>query len=274
MGGVSEQPTAEAVSSVSASTNVGVCPLETKDHDALSYDDPEITKDMVSKAMTLDVAYQSLEMVRKVNLQVEFGKEAEENHCVPCLRDEHSSNVVKSKFGKWMSKKAAAPCLTCGSPVCSFHRSSDFSKQNITVCSDCSQFFSSNHLVHHVMRETEPVEKKKRLNNMLEVYDRALLVLLYSTQYIDEVAASLRGNTSRHNKIGLGSSATGVVAGSLGVAGKYLDRQGVRSELSCQQLSIVFFLLSGVHYFHSSGTTPFASLYFIRRWRHCRKCWE
>jgi hypothetical protein len=185
----------------------------------------EVDEAMVAKAMTLDVAYQSLEMVRKVNVQVEFGKEVADDHCVPCLRAEHSSNVVKTKFGKWISKKAATSCLTCGSPVCSHHRSSDFGKQNITICSDCAHLFSMNHLVHHVMQEEDPVEQKKRLNNMLEVYDRALLVLLYSTQYIDDVEAALRGNTSRHNKIGLGSSATGVVAGSLGVAGKYYDGQ-------------------------------------------------
>ena len=245
MGGVSEHPTIPAVTSVSAGMNFEVCALpETNDQDVSSGLDPEVSKDMVAKAMTLDVAYQSLEMVRKVNLHVEFGKEVEENHCVPCLRAEHSSNVVMSKFGKWISKKASDPCLTCGSPVCSYHRSSDFSKQNITVCSDCAQFYSSSHLVHYVMREAEPVEKKKRINNMLEVYDRALLVLLYSTQFIDEVAASLRGNTSRHNKIGLGSSATGVVAGSLGVAGKYRDRQGVYSWSGRSKPTISFFLSS------------------------------
>jgi hypothetical protein len=94
------------------------------------------------------------------------------------------------------------------------------------------------------MREVKPVEKKKRINNMLEVYDRALLVLLYSTQFIDEVAASLRGNTSRHNRIGLGSSATGVVAGSLGVAGKYCNRQGVNSRSVRSKPTISFPLAS------------------------------
>lgn len=180
----------------------------------------EVIKERVAQAMTLDVAYQSLEMIRKTNLLVEFGKEVEDDQCVTCLRAEHSSSVVKSKFGKWMSKKAASPCLTCGLHVCSSHRSTDFGKQNITICSDCAHLFSTNYLVHHVMQEDDPAEKKSRLNSMLEVYDRALLVLLYSTQFIDEVVIALQGNTSRHNKIGLGSSATGVVAGGLGVAGK------------------------------------------------------
>jgi len=44
------------------------------------------------------------------------------------------------------------------------------------------------------------------------------LVLTYSVQFIDEVAIALEENTSRHNKVGLGSSATGMVSGGLGVA--------------------------------------------------------
>ena len=68
------------------------------------------------------------------------------------------------------------------------------------------------------MHDEDSTEKKKRLNYMLEVYDRALLVLVYSTQFIDDVVIALKGNTSRHNKIGLASSATGIVSGGLGVA--------------------------------------------------------
>lgn len=229
-----------------------------------------------AEAMTLDVAYQSLEMVRKVNLQVEFEKEVEEDHCVPCLRAEHSSNVVKSRFGKWMSKKAAAPCLTCGSPVCSQHRSSDFGKQSISICSDCAHLFSVNFLVHNVMHEQDPVEKKKRLNNMLEVYDRALLVLLYSTQFIDDVVTALRGNTSRHNKIGLGSSATGVVAGSLGVAGTWSGKRKCCSKALCMQHvpsphSFCSFFHSGMYHLHSRGTASFAGVNFVRWWCYGRK---
>jgi hypothetical protein len=51
-----------------------------------------------------------------------------------------------------------------------------------------------------------------------QVYDRALLILTYSVQFIDEVVIALEENTSRHNKVGLGSSATGMVSGGLGVA--------------------------------------------------------
>jgi hypothetical protein len=50
-----------------------------------------------------------------------------------------------------------------------------------------------------------------------QVYDRALLILSYSIQFLDDVAVALKDNTSRHNKVGLGSSATGVMSGGLGV---------------------------------------------------------
>jgi len=197
-------------------------PVGTPSEEPTSQVDNENEKEMVANAMTLDVAYQSLEMIRKVNLQVEFGREIQEDECVLRLREEErtSTSLPQSKFGKWMAKKGVNPCLTCGTPVCSQHRSNEFWKQNITICNNCSQLFSVNHLVDLVFDETDPILQKKRMNDMMEVYDRALLVLCYSTQFIDDVAMELRGNTMRHNKIGLGSSATGVVAGSLGVAGK------------------------------------------------------
>ena len=45
-----------------------------------------------------------------------------------------------------------------------------------------------------------------------------MLVLKFYFQFIDDVAMTLEENTSRHNKVGLGSSATGFLAGGLGVA--------------------------------------------------------
>jgi hypothetical protein len=216
--------------------------------------------ELIASAMTLEVAYQSLEMVRKLNLQVEFGKDVvDDSLCVTCLRTEPkladappATSTSASRFGKWMTSSSASisdtlsqrkvtaaagiACFTCGSPVCKRHRSSDFGKQNIIVCSDCAHLFSTNYMIHHVVDvdhhhdnskigddeqvsiADDELDAKKRVNNMLDVYDRSLLVLRYSIQYIDEVATALRTNTSRHNRIGLGSSATGVVAGGLGVA--------------------------------------------------------
>lgn len=242
------------------------------------HDDDEV--EQVAAAMTLEVAYQSLEMVRKLNLRVEFGKEVvDDSVCVACLRAEQkrpttapspsspAATRAPSRFGRWMASSssssssllsnainhrkakaaaAAAACFTCGSPVCKQHRSSDFGRENIIICSDCAHLFSINYVIHHVVdikcndssscshnnrdgerqqeqsldgaEQAKHLDAKMKINNMLEVYDRSLLVLRYSVQYIDDVALAIRTNTSRHNKIGLGSSATGMVAGGLGVA--------------------------------------------------------
>ena len=169
-----------------------------------------------SMSMSLDVAYKSLESVRKVNIQVEFGRNVDDSECISCLRQ---PQIVKGRFRQWVSDKTASKalaCLTCGTPVCKDHRSADFGKQNITVCNTCSHLFSVDYMMKNIVLTKDDSREKK--NEMLEVYDRALLILTYSLQFIDEVALTLEENTARHNKIGLGSSATGVVSGGLGVA--------------------------------------------------------
>ena len=185
---------------------------------------------MAAEAMTLDVAYKSLETICKVNLQVEFGREIEETECVLSLRQardqpEHCNSIgLTGRLRQMFNERTACkvlPCLTCGTPVCKVHRSADFSKQNIIVCNDCAHLFSAEYLMTNIIHSdnNDSLEShKKKMNHMLEVYDRALLILTYSIQFIDEVSEALEENIKRHNKVGLGSSATGVVSGGLGVA--------------------------------------------------------
>jgi len=179
--------------------------------------------------MSMDVAYKSLEMIRRVNLQVEFGKEVQDTECVLSLRQARDtptpslSNESQSRFRQFWKEKTtfkASPCLTCGTPVSKPFRSPEFGRQNITVCVDCANLFSLNYLMKSIVHGDDDSgnSRKQKLNHMLEVYDRALLILTYSVQFIDEVALALEENTSRHNKVGLGSSATGMVSGGLGVA--------------------------------------------------------
>ena len=192
-------------------------------------------EEVAAQTMTLDVAYQSLEMVRKVNLQVEFGEQVDDSRCVGCLRSERASpanaannannRLANSKFGQWVKNRAKAAnvsqpqaCLTCGTPVCKAHRSSDFGKQNIAICLDCANLFSMKQITSHIVEESDAMQRKSKLNHMLEVYDRSLLVLTYSDQFIDDIVVALQGNTERHNMVGVGSSATGVLSGGLGVA--------------------------------------------------------
>lgn len=62
-------------------------------------------------------------------------------------------------------------------------------------------------------------ECRKKVNEMVDCYDRAKLLLLFTSQYTDQIAEALEHSTVRSNKIGVGSSATGVVSGMAGVVG-------------------------------------------------------
>lgn len=88
------------------------------------------------------------------------------------------------------------------------------------TCVDCAKLFDTEYLVTNILNrnEQDTEEQKKKINRILEVYDRVLLILKFSSQFINETVAALRKNSSRHNKIGLGSSTIGVAAGGLGVA--------------------------------------------------------
>jgi hypothetical protein len=131
--------------------------------------------EMISQSMTLDVAYKSLETIRQVNLQVEFGRDLEEAECLSCLRQARDSpQIQKNRFQTWVSEKTAskaAACLTCGSHVCKNHGSSDFWKQNITVCLECAHLFSVDYMMKHIVHaeNDSPESRKKKINNMLEV---------------------------------------------------------------------------------------------------------
>ena len=220
------------------------------------------------EAMSLEVAYQALEEVRKLNLQIEFGGVAlTEKHCVACWRRDVAAQqhrplqqeqllaaammrkTKRPSLGTWIAEKrksrieqyGASPCLTCGTPVCTqpIHRSHEFTKQfqgtNLTICCACERFFNpqttldvwtaiatktpkhTNTKMNNNNNNKE-ISEQEFMNTVFEVYDRTLLVFHYSVSFWETIIAGLEGNTSRHNYVGLGSSVTGVVAGTLGVA--------------------------------------------------------
>jgi hypothetical protein len=131
--------------------------------------------EIISQSMTLDVAYKSLEIIRQVNLQVEFGRDLEEAECVSCLRQARDRpQIQKNRFRTWVSEKTAskaAACLTCASHVCKNHASPDFWKQNMTVCLECAHLFSVDYMMKHIVHaeNDSPESRKKKINNMLEV---------------------------------------------------------------------------------------------------------
>ena len=235
------------------------------------------TKQITQYAMDLNVAYEALEQIRQANVAIEFGgRQLLPKECLPCLRDQlasqqHALTMTQtdrqSRFKKFLAAnkptnvRPAAPCLTCGTPVCPRHRCQVLKRENINICTDCSVFFSLDSYLARVTqsspstttttssststattsttsteedannndnattttattttRELTYDERKQHMNQMLDVYDRVLLILQYSSRYIHDIATALENNTKRNNQIGFGSSATGFVSGIAGVA--------------------------------------------------------
>lgn len=181
-----------------------------------------------SQAMELNVAFESLEQVRLANVDVEFnGIHVERRQCITCLREsmqqaretstDGKTGMATPKRGlrKHLPRNKAVPCLTCGTPVCPRHRSADFKREQITVCTECSRFLGFDFLVDAV--DLPEVERRQLMNSMLDVYDRSVLVLRYSAQFIGDISDSLQSNSRRNTKVGVGSSASGLVSGVTGV---------------------------------------------------------
>jgi hypothetical protein len=124
-----------------------------------------------------------------------------------------------------MLKKVYYPCLTCGHPTCATHSSSSLSKNRVTICQSCACLYELEYLVETVASTTAPTtsnypaECQQKVNDMIDCYDRAKLLLEYAAEYAEEIACALESNTARSNKIGVGSSASGIVSGVTGVIG-------------------------------------------------------
>eukprot|EP00984_Skeletonema_dohrnii_P006294 scaffold2252_cov129-Skeletonema_dohrnii-CCMP3373.AAC.1 len=121
---------------------------------------------------------------------------------------------------KTFLQKPPPPCLTCGHPVCKKHQSSTFSTSSIRICEPCAQLFELDFLVDVITTTaSNTAECRKKVNQMVDCYDRAKLLLFFTSQYTDQIAEALEHSTIRSNKIGVGSSATGMVSGMAGVVG-------------------------------------------------------
>lgn len=109
------------------------------------------------------------------------------------------------------------PCLICASPSCKTHTSSNFRKDGITLCLSCERLFELDFIVDCVS-ESDPAIRAKHVDRMIDCYDRCLLLLKYSSRFIEPIAKSLEQSKETQNKIGLGSSGAGVLSGVLGIA--------------------------------------------------------
>ena len=171
--------------------------------------------------MELNVAFESLERVRLANVGVEFnGIQVEPRQCIACLRESiqqtRTAATPKRGLRKHLPRNRAAPCLTCGTPVCPRHRSADFKREQITVCAECSRFLAGADFLADAVALPED-DRRRLMNSLLDVYDRSVLVLRYSSQFIGDVSESLQSNSRRNTRVGVGSSASGLVSGVTGV---------------------------------------------------------
>jgi hypothetical protein len=131
-----------------------------------------------------------------------------------------SKRIVLPRIQKLLDdreKGSTNPCLICGNPVCAKHRSATFKKEGITLCLGCERLFELDFLIECVSTR-DPTERAKLIDHMVDCYDRCLLILKYSTQYVEPIALSLEQQKEQQNKIGLGSSSAGVLSGALGIA--------------------------------------------------------
>lgn len=133
---------------------------------------------------------------------------------------ESNSNTKTTPRKIFLQKPPPPPCLTCGHPVCKKHQSSTFSTSSIRICEPCAKQFELDFLVDVITTTaSNTAECRKKVNQMVDCYDRAKLLLLFTSQYTEQIAEALEHSTVRSNKIGVGSSATGMVSGVAGVVG-------------------------------------------------------
>ena len=185
-----------------------------------------------NRSMEINVAYEALEKMRRLNLEVTCQEHGIFNvdfdKCVTCLLTEANevATVQNARFPrlrnlvdqtkKLKPKRMSPPCLICGSPVCADHSSKSFRAEKINVCLDCEKLFNFEYIVDCLT--TEKKERRERIDRMIDLYDRTALLLKYSAQYIDGVAESLEQAMTRQNKIGVGGSTAGIMSGALGIA--------------------------------------------------------
>lgn len=119
-------------------------------------------------------------------------------------------------------KSTPRPCLTCGHPTCGNHTSPTFSTYHIPLCQPCAYLFELDFIVDVITQASNNgnmEECRHKVNDMIDCYDRAKLILTFTSQYTDDIAKALQSRKVTSNKIGASSSATGIVSGITGVVG-------------------------------------------------------
>jgi hypothetical protein len=131
------------------------------------------------------------------------------------MKEQRKRNTAVYTVGKRTMVSKASRCLICATPCCAAHSSKTFRQESLTVCTDCEEVFQLDFVVDCL---TDRDKLPEHVERMVDLYDRAVLLLKYSSQYIPDIATQLEGTQERQNKVGLGSSSAGVVSGILGIA--------------------------------------------------------
>lgn len=185
------------------------------------------TNQINAKTMALNEAYEAMEQMRQANLEIEFGRKVDPSFCVHSLRNDPKTLTKKSRItGKPIAKRTKRTCLLCSTPTCTKYSSKSFKDtHNITICIQCAPLFTLDFVVDSVTvsEDEDPdvasARQRDKINHMVDTYDRVLILLKYSAQYIEEIAATLEKSSKRNDKIGIGTNTTGIMSGIAGVAG-------------------------------------------------------
>ena len=182
---------------------------------------------IASQSMALNDAFMALETMRKANLDLELASMGKVDHrcCTACLRAQWRKEEARAAVGEkrrtwkhnFARRRAALPCLVCASPVCINHSCPEFRKDKVTICGECSPLFGVDFIFDIVFNEDKE-HRRACIDKVVDSYDRAVLIIKYSSQFINDIAKALRDNTTRDNSVALGSSGIGLMSGITGAA--------------------------------------------------------
>uniref|UniRef100_A0A7S3LFR4 Uncharacterized protein n=1 Tax=Amphora coffeiformis TaxID=265554 RepID=A0A7S3LFR4_9STRA len=127
----------------------------------------------------LNAAYQSLEKMRKLNLEVqchELGIPYSDQNgdydqaCTICLLETADADDYKRRWRIPQLRKSTSslskgtPCLICGSPTCPKHQSTGFKKQSIVLCHNCERLFDLDFASLLGFDDSANVSKEENIN--------------------------------------------------------------------------------------------------------------
>lgn len=187
----------------------------------------------MKKVMQLNEAYEALEGMRKASLELEFGgmlqkdNRLEESlldqYCTECLREQKNEPKPSGLFAPLQRafQKQLQPspcCMVCATPVCHRH---GCNKDGLHIClGQCHPLLTATHLQERLTQLQDKEEERDRfVYNMMESYDRSLLLLQYAIECEDltALANDLETNTRTSTHVQLGNSSLGFMAGITGV---------------------------------------------------------